>query len=188
MEIQSILRHHFFTFTKYFLVGILFILGYNKCSSPNEVVIENTREVIVRDTVVVIPEPERETIYIRQVDTVFVQVQDTVIRIETTHTDSTLSATTRLWMSIPDYIVYDSDFYYVLKRSPTRYEFVNNTLTKYVYRKPPTSLLRLRVGAFTDFEELYPTASLQIRNGISFYYGYGVSTQSNLIGLMVPIR
>ena len=188
MEIQSILRHHFFTFTKYFLVGILFILGYNKCSSPNEVVIENTREVIIRDTVVVIPEPEREIIYIRQVDTVFVQIQDTIIRIKTTHVDSTLSATTRIWMSVPDYIVYDTDFYYVLKRSPIRYKFIDNTFTKYFYREPPVPLLRLKAGAFTDFEEFYPTASLQIRDGISFYYGYGVSTKSNLIGLMVPIR
>jgi hypothetical protein len=188
MEIKSILRHYFVVFTKYFLVGILFIIGYNSCSSPNEVIIENTKEVIIRDTVTVIPEPERETVYIRSVDTVFVQVQDTIVRIETTHSDSALSATTRLWMSIPDYVVYDSDFYYVIKKRPIRYEFVNNTLTKYVYRQPKVPLLRLRVGAFTDFEEVYPLASLQIRDGLSFYYGYGVSTQSNLLGFTIPIK
>ena len=188
MEIQSILRHYFFTFTKYFLVGILFIIGYNKCSSPKEVVIDNTREVIVRDTVVIVPKPERQTIYIQKVDTVFVQVQDTVVLLQTTFLDSTITATNRVWFNFSTFKIENTDFFYVIKRAPTRYKFIDNTFTKYFYREPPVPLLRLKAGAFTDFEEFYPTASLQIRDGVSFYYGYGVSTKSNLIGLMVPIR
>lgn len=181
-------------FTKQTIKQILFALFviymFKTCSTaPEPIEIVKEKVVTKVDTVVVIPEPEREVVYISKVDTVFIEVQDTtVLYVQSSHSDRDITAVTKMWVDLIDYSLKDSEFEYVLKR---RIERNTHTLERIerivvVEKKPP--LLSFNVGAFTDTEDLYPTIGIRARQGSSFYYGYGITNNQHLIGITIPIN